>query len=520
MSDDLKPEERPDFKNAAYNQMSFGWTLMADVIAGTERLRGAGKSYLPQEPAEQADAYQRRLSRSVFFNATRKTVDALVGMVFRKNPELSDDIPAKIKADLENIDRAGTHIDVFAKELFRDAVADGHAFILVDMPRKLTTSTTSASSIPTVADEIAAGHRPYWQRYKAHQALNWRTARVGGEVEIVQITFEEKTYEVMGSYGETEVTRYRVFTKPLIDSGLDGKGVSVRPAVYGLVSWALFKKTVDPVTKKEVFVIEQFGKSSLNDIPVAVVYGRKLGCCVSEPPLRDLAYLNVAHWQQYSDLRNIIHVTEVPILVRKGATQEQIAIEIGANSAVDVPTEGDLKWLEVSEHGASAVGRQLLMDDEQRMSSLGLSVLSEKDVGVTATEKRMDQDERTSELSTMARSEQDAIEEALGFHAEYMGLGDDKGGSIKIGVADDLILDAQTIAQLSAMVSAQQLSLETFWDMMQQGFPSVDFSDEAAKVHILGGVDTVRNAVKKAPPGIQGLYQQKKVPMNGAKANA
>jgi hypothetical protein len=37
-----------------------------------------------------------------------------------------------------------------------------------------------------------------------------------------------------------------------------------------------------------------------------------------EPPLLDLAYLNVKHWQSQSDQDNILHIARVPILALIG----------------------------------------------------------------------------------------------------------------------------------------------------------------------------------------------------------
>lgn len=157
-----QPNE-PDYANAAHVAMSLAWTIVGDVSGGTAQMRAKSTEYLPQEPAEQSGAYNRRLGRSVFFNAYSRTRDALVGMVFRNDLKLDGDVPGNIRGHLENIDLAGSHIDVFAKELFTDAF-EGHAFVLVDMPPALPEGSTKA-------DEIESGRRPYWVTYKACQAL-------------------------------------------------------------------------------------------------------------------------------------------------------------------------------------------------------------------------------------------------------------------------------------------------------------------------------------------------------------
>jgi hypothetical protein len=55
-------------------------------------------------------------------------------------------------------------------------------------------------------------------------------------------------------------------------------------------------------------------------IPFVPLYGwRRLHVGIS--PLRDLAYLNVKHWQSQSDQDTILHVARVPILALIGGDE-------------------------------------------------------------------------------------------------------------------------------------------------------------------------------------------------------
>jgi len=476
----VEAQDKPNYTTSAYNSMSAAWTIVTDVSGGTQRMRACSKTYLPQEPSEKDPAYTRRLGRSVFFNAYSRTRDALVGMVFKGDPQLDEDVPTEIQKHWENIDLTGSHGDVFTKELFTDAF-EGHAFILVDMQPALGEGAT-------LADERALGRRPYWVKYKSNQALNWRTSIINGETVLTQITFEEKTNEPKGEYGEDEVCRYRVFR-------LD----------QGVVTWTLYRKQKAEGTAEETFIEEGSGTViGLDRIPVAVVYGNRTGMLQSTPPLLDLAHLNIRHWQHYSDYSNILHVAHVPILVRKGATQDQQAIEIGVGSTVDVPTEGDLKWCE---HTGKSIesGRTELQDLEQRMALMGLSMLSQKtDANITATEIRANNLQESSDLATMARSLQDAIELALEFHAKYLNL--DSGGSIKLGVAEsDLTLDAQMITALITAVNSRPplLTAETFLSILARGFPGVELEDEIEKLKAMPGFG-------QAPPTPDEIGKMKK----------
>jgi len=59
-------------------------------------------------------------------------------------------------------------------------------------------------------------------------------------------------------------------------------------------SWELYREVKGQDSKVE-FLLEGAGSISLSEIPVTVVYSRKLGYLVSRPPLLDLAMTNISH---------------------------------------------------------------------------------------------------------------------------------------------------------------------------------------------------------------------------------
>src|SRR5262245_10017183 len=128
-------EDLPSKRSKASEAQQPALRTCRDVNEGNERIKAQGQIYLPAEPAEDGPNYRNRLARSVFTNFFRRAIDGLTGLVFAKDPQLGTDVPARIVVDAENIDLAGTHLDVFAREIFADAQVAGHAAILVDFPR-------------------------------------------------------------------------------------------------------------------------------------------------------------------------------------------------------------------------------------------------------------------------------------------------------------------------------------------------------------------------------------------------
>lgn len=437
--------------------------FMRDVLGGNRTIRAAKQEYLPQAPAEKDARYASRLKGSVFANFTAKTRDGLVGMVLRENAILGEDVKPAVRALLENIDLCGSHWDVFFKQVFTDAVGEGHAFVLTDMQGALPEGST-------LADEIRAGRRPYCVKYKADQANNWRWEQINGENVLTQVSLAEETSEPEGLYGEKTVKRQRVFRLPVLDYGTDEQGNQVRPAELGTVTWTLERKVEGLNGAEAVWVVDKSGTVSTSRIPLAAVYGCKKGEFISEPPLYDHGCLNVHHYQLSSSLSHVVYIANIPILVRKGAPETEVAkgaVVVSSDAAVDIGEEGDLFYCEHEGKATEACRRQV-KDDEQHMSVMGLSIVAAKgDREITLGEKQMDQGERMSDLATMARSLQDCMESVLGFLAQYLGVADKNGdgGSVEVGVAEDLTLDPQDLQLAYQAVKEGLLTPDVFYTL-------------------------------------------------------
>lgn len=447
-------KNQPDARGLAHQRQAEAVEICRDVYGGTLRMRSKRQRYLPQFPGEENDAYDARLKSSVLYNAFARTVSGLVGMVFRKDPTFGDDVPKEIEAHLENVDLCGRHGAVFARDVFEDAVTDGHAHIFVDMQQ------VEPGQAPTLADERQLGLRPYWVALKKQDILRFRTVNVNGRPVITELAYRERTAEPDGTYGEREVERVRIYRRGV---GEDGK-----PAVTFEI-WA--NRRADGAASDSWVRDSEGTMRGISRIPLATDYTRRVGFLESAPPLLDLAIENVLHYQTRSDRCNNLHIAATPIPVIIGAESDEGKVQIVAsNRAIELPLHGDAKYLEPT-GAALAHSRDELKDIEARMAALGLAML-ERDTRAaeTAEAKRIDKSASDSQLSAAARGLQDALEEALGLHAEWLGLGQDAGGSVSVNRDfEKQQLSPQMLTALSSAVGAGQLRLETMWDVLVRG---------------------------------------------------
>lgn len=393
----------------AYSALASQWALPRALMGGTRAMREAGRTYLPQEPAEKDPAYAIRLARTTLFNGYRKTVRDMTGKVFAKPVGLGEDVPELLKTHAENVDLAGRHLHVFARDVFEDAMQAGLAHILVDMPPKVEREDGAE---PTLADELESGARAYLSHVRAEDLIGWKSETRNGVETLTQVRIRELVEE---EDPDNEFEKLRIEQIRVLEPG----------------AFRLYRRQKGE-DGKEAWRLHLEGTTSLEKITLATVYLNRTGFMAATPPLQDLADLNVAHWQSQSDQRTILHVARVPILFGAGIPDDAPHIQIGASSMCR--TSDPNARMEYVEHSGAAIGsgENDLKSLEGHMQAMGLELILPKPGNATATGEAIDQAAMNAPLALMAEALKDALEEAFALMAEYEGLGEKAGGSLSV----------------------------------------------------------------------------------------
>lgn len=443
----------PSTLSPAADRQQESLTLVRDLWGGTPRVRAAKTAYLPQAPGEDAKNYAQRLQRSVLFNVFRHTIIGLIGFVFRKDPQLGDDVPEIIQQHCENIDLAGTHFDVFCRDLMTDAELAGHAAIMVEFPQTGGTQTNGDQ----LGFHRTAPIRPYWIPILKDNIVSWRTTVEDGQTILTQLVLKECQWVPDGSFGQKEQTRYRVLFREMTEAG-------------PVVGFQLLEIAPD----KSVHEVAYGLYPTQDEIPVSEIpTSGRIGMFESDPPLLDLAFLNVAHYQARSDYATSLHKTCVPIWVESGVDLEPDgtmgAIVLGPNTARRFTNPQAKAGYEA--HSGQALGEvKTALDDLLRdMAALGLAALaSQKRAAETAASKQIDKDASDSALSVTARGLQDGLERALMIHAKYLKL--PSGGSVQVNRDfEDMTMRPEMLTAYVNAVSLAGLPVSILLEAMQQG---------------------------------------------------
>ena len=359
-------------QNQAWRNMQSHWGLIEDLIEGTSKIRGKARIYLKQEPREEDESYDVRLSRSVCPPYYVRMERMLAGMLTRKPVRLTD-VPEIIEEQLFDTDLEGNNLTNFIYNISRLCIRYGHVGVLVDAP--------------------AEGGRPYWIPYTPRDIIGWRTEIEDGLRKLTQLRLTERVVKPKGLYGEETVEQIRV----------------LEPGTF-----QLFQRN-----NKGDFKKVNEGTTSLDFIPFSVAYSNKVGIFESRPPLEDIAELNIKSYQIQSDYDNQLHISAVPMLAFFGFPAAAEEVSAGPSEALSLPEGSSASYIEPNGNSFKAQ-RERIDKLEYQINELGLAaILGQKMSAETATSKRIDRSQGDSTMMVLSQQIQDLIDNCLKFHAAF-----------------------------------------------------------------------------------------------------
>jgi hypothetical protein len=174
----------------------------------------------------------------------------------------------------------------------------GHSAISVDYP--------AAAGAMNLAEERALGRRPYFVHVDAPQIWGWRKEPITNR--LLQVRIHDYDVRPLNDFGEEQIEQMRV----------------IYPGRYDLPTRSA-KKSSNSARP---------AATASTEIPLVPIYSNRRGLLISQPPLLDIANLNITHYQRQADLIHALHIAAMPTLVLEGWDDTTGNATMGVNYAI------------------------------------------------------------------------------------------------------------------------------------------------------------------------------------------
>jgi len=460
-----------DSKHLDYDANVPLWLRARDVFAGEDTVKSAGERYLPKLDSQTTEEYQAYRARAAFFNATARTADGFVGLLFRreptyKQPDNTSGISSALKSFAEDADMLGTTLMAYAKNVTTEVIAVGRVGTLIDW-------------------EAEVEKRAYAVLYRAEDIINWRMERVNGRSTLTLVVLRE-SFTGSGEGDEFEweaVEQLRVLklveSRRSKDEGQGMPRAHERSYEYQVEIWRQ-KRDGKRRRKVEWEKIEtrtplRLGKP-LPLIPFVFHGPRHSLPAVDKLPLADIIAVNLDHYRLDADYKHGLHFTALPTAWVSGF-DKGAELRIGSSTAWVAESQGATAgFLEFTGQGLTTFERA--MDrDERLMAVLGTRMLeAQKRVGETAEAIELRQSGETSVLTTISLSVGDSLTQVLRWvywwnstEASPEDIGEDV---VLVKLNEDFSTKGMASEELTAVVAAWQagaISRETMFELFRKG---------------------------------------------------
>ena len=390
-----------------YDASVTAWSRARDVMAGEDALKAAGERYLPRLDSQTDEEYAAYKERAAFFNATARTAEGYVGLIFRRPPFIKTPedggLGSAFSEFVNDADMLGTPLVGYAKNVIGEVIAVGRCGTLIDW-------------------ESEVENRAYVSRYAAENILNWRVERINGRNITTLVALREMRSKQEGEDSFVDEVDEQIRVLRLVEddarphpsplSGGEGesngtprRSGSRRDYSCVVEIWQREEKK-SRRDKQDWKLVEtrlplRLGKP-LPLIPFVFHGPLHAQPGIEKLPLSDIITVNLDHYRLDADYKHGVHFTALPTAWVSGFDKTS-SLRIGSSTAWVTETPGATAgFLEFTGQGLTTFERA--MDrDERLLAVLGSRLLEgQKKVGETAQAIELRQSGENSILGNIA----------------------------------------------------------------------------------------------------------------------
>jgi hypothetical protein len=275
------------------------------VRLGTTELNSSTQGNLFKHPKERNDDYAARVEMSYYYNFVAPVIDIYTDHLFKQGIEADfGSIDWAVQEQAEDIDRMGSSVNEFRKEMADLAQIYGHVFVVADLP-------IINEEINSRADVIRSKALPYFSFYPPQNVINWSLDRFGRPYWILlseTLDFNENVF----AFDRTakEMKQYRLWTRD---------------------EWYLFDTDYNQIAT---------GRHGLGLVPVTCVFdkrSKKAHNFLGVSFVSDIAFIARDIFNLCSELRQILRDQTFAFLALQGTGDEYNEIILGTGKGLCYP---------------------------------------------------------------------------------------------------------------------------------------------------------------------------------------
>jgi len=427
----------------SYNNNIAKWQKGRDTYEGEEAVKDANETYLPllsSMPSVKDPKYLAYRNRAMFYAATTRTVEGLVGMALRKPMQVT--LPTRFENYEDDITDTGISMENFVKQLLGEVVLTARSGVFID--------------------KSTNGSRPYAVIYPAENIINWRLDKEGKPTMVVLREYEQ-IEDPDDKYAMTLTEMYR----ELYLDEETGK--------YNVSEWRQEEGNKDSFkeTKLETPVVRG---NAFDTIPFVFVNPKGTDAAIQKMPLLDMININLSHYRTSADLEHGRHFTALPTpyvfgVDTKDEEGNSTPIMIGSETAiVSEDPGGTAGYMEFTGQGLAALERAM-QEKAEYMAILGGTMLqNQKKAAEAAETARINKSGDSSTMVSIISAAEDAMQQVLEYMIAWESIAAED--SVIVEINKDLLdstIDPQSITALVGAWQGGAISQETLLHNFKKG---------------------------------------------------
>jgi len=450
-----------------YSKYLLDWDQMTDCYAGERTVKNRTVKYLAATPGQEEDGMKNReqagyrsylayLSRARFPDFVAQAVEGLLGIMHHK--EATIELPEQMESLRENATVRGESLQMLLRRINEAQLVTGRVGILAD-----------------VANESPVGTMPYIALYRAQDITNWDD---GSREDLVyqvlnMVVLNESEYERVTHFDWELKTKYRLLLLGDIDEN----------EAAGLYTMGVYQEDKGGLDYNEASMITpSIAGATLDEIPFVIINSKDIVSDPDDPPLLGLSNLALTVYRGEADYRQALFLQGQDTFVMIGGQDDNP--RLGAGAVVNVPLNGDAKFVGVDSKGLPEM-RQALENDKKEASEIGGRLLDTQGGDAESGDAlRIRVSARTAALNQIALAGAEGLQSLLRTIAKWIGVDPEQViVTPNLDFADDT-LDGQTLVQyMTAKGLGAPISKRSVHRLLQEkDLTEMEFEDEMAEI--------------------------------------